>query len=322
MSNIRIGFIGTGGIAGWHAKQLLELPEVQITALSDTSENNRVAFAEKFGLQNARQFTAYEDMLEYGALDVVVICSPHTLHYRQAYDVLDRGLHVLIEKPMTCSSVEAEQLIQKAEASGKVMQVSYQRHFQPEFLYIRNAIASGEIGRLTSVTASLSQEWYQLTQGTWRQVPSLSGGGFLMDSGSHIIDVLLWTTGLTPVEVKSQVHNHGAAVEIDSFTSIRFAEGALAGLNFAGYAPGWNETFAFCGDNGGIYYDNGQITLRRMNEEPIVPELPEAVTNQDKSFIDAILGRHEVLVPGEFALKVVRLSEMIYQAAGYDPLKR
>ncbi|GLX67740.1 Gfo/Idh/MocA family protein [Paenibacillus glycanilyticus] len=322
MSNIRIGFIGTGGIAGWHAKQLLELPEVQITALSDTSESNRIAFAEKFGLQEARQFADYEEMLEQGEIDAVVICSPHTLHFRQAYDVLDRGLHVLIEKPMTCSSEEAEQLIRKAEESGKVMQVSYQRHFQPEFLYIRDAIANGEIGRLTSVTASLSQEWYQLTQGTWRQVPSLSGGGFLMDSGSHIIDVLLWTTGMTPVEVKSQLHNHGAAVEIDSFTSIRFAEGALAGLNFAGYAPGWNETFAFCGDNGGIYYDNGKITLRRLNEEPIVPELPAATTNQDKSFIDAILGRHEVLVPGEFALKVVRLSEMIYQAAGYDPLKR
>ncbi|MCM3628726.1 Gfo/Idh/MocA family oxidoreductase [Paenibacillus glycanilyticus] len=322
MSSIRIGFIGTGGIAGWHAKQLLELPEIQITALSDTSEGNRVAFAEKFGLQDARQFSAYEDMLEQGELDAVVICSPHTLHFRQAYDALDRGLHVLIEKPMTCSSEEAEQLIEKAEESGKVMQVSYQRHFQPEFLYIRDAIASGEIGRLTSVTASLSQEWYQLTEGTWRQVPSLSGGGFLMDSGSHIIDVLLWTTGMTPVEVKSQLQNHGAPVEIDSFTSIRFAEGALAGLNFAGYAPGWNETFAFCGDNGGIYYDNGQITLRRLNEEPIMPELPEATTNQDKSFIDAILGRHEVLVPGEFALKVVRLSEMIYQAAGYDPLKR
>ncbi|WP_201006086.1 Gfo/Idh/MocA family protein [Paenibacillus glycanilyticus] len=322
MSNIRIGFIGTGGIAGWHAKQLLELPEIQITALSDTSEGNRIAFAEKFGLQDARQFSAYEDMLEQGELAAVVICSPHTLHFRQAYDALDRGLHVLIEKPMTCSSKEAEQLIQKAEESGKVMQVSYQRHFQPEFLYIRDAIASGEIGRLTSVTASLSQEWYQLTEGTWRQVPSLSGGGFLMDSGSHIIDVLLWTTGMTPVEVKSQLQNHGAPVEIDSFTSIRFAEGALAGLNFAGYAPGWNETFAFCGDNGGIYYDNGKITLRRLNEEPFVPELPEQTTNQDKSFIDAILGRHEVLVPGEFALKVVSLSEMIYQAAGYDPLKR
>ncbi|MGO4109109.1 Gfo/Idh/MocA family protein [Paenibacillus sp. YAF4_2] len=322
MSTIRIGFIGTGGIAGWHAKQLLELPEVQITALADTSESNRLAFVEKFGLQDATLFSDYEDMLEEGELDAVVICSPHTLHFRQAYDVLDHNLHVLIEKPMTCSSEEAEQLIQKAKQSEKVMQVSYQRHFQPEFLYIRDAIQSGVIGKVTSVTASLFQEWYQLTTDTWRQIPSLSGGGFLMDSGSHIIDVLLWTTGLTPEDVQSRINSHGAPVEIDSFTSIKFEEGAIASLNFVGYAPGWHETFAFCGEEGGIFYDNGTITLRRMGKETIVPELPEPVTNQDKSFIDAILGRHEVLVPGEFALKVVRLSEMIYQAAGYEPLKR
>ncbi|MBW7455693.1 hypothetical protein K0U00_16830, partial [Paenibacillus sepulcri] len=60
-------------------------------------------------------------------------------------------------------------------------------------------------------------------------------------------------------------------------------------------------------------------TLRRLKQEAIVPDLPQPTTNQDKSFIDAILGRHEVLVPGEFALKVVKLSEMIYQAAGYVP---
>jgi len=52
-----------------------------------------------------------------------------------------------------------------------------------------------------------------------------------------------------------------------------------------------------------------------------VPELPKQTTNQDKSFIDAILGRHEVLVPGTFALKVVRLTEMIYEAAGYQPIE-
>ena len=220
---------------------------------------------------------------------------------------------------MTCSSVEAGQLIRIAEQSGKMLQVSYQRHFQPEFLYIRDAIARGEIGKLTSVTASLYQEWKPGTSGSWRQDPALSGGGFLMDSGSHIIDVLLWTTGLTPVEVKPQLHMHGTPVEIDTFTSIRFAEGAVAGLNLVGYAPCWHETFVFCGEDGGIFYDNGKITLRRWKQEPIVPELPKH-HNQDKSFIDAILGRHEVLVPGEFALKVVKLSEMIYEAAGYSPL--
>lgn len=312
--------IGTGGIAGWHARQLTELTEVQIAAIADPNAAGREQFAAQNQLGDIPAFADYTDMLDKVELDAVDICSPHTLHFEQASAVLRKGLHVLIEKPMTCSSEEAKELIKLANDAGKIMQVSYQRHFQPEFLYIRDAIARGEIGKLTSITASLYQEWRQGTPGSWRQDPALSGGGFLMDSGSHIIDVLLWTTGLTPIEVKPQLHMHGTPVEIDTFTSIRFAEGAVAGLNLVGYSPCWHETFVFCGEEGGIFYDNGRITLRRLRQEPIVPELPAASTNQDKSFIDAILGRHDVLVPGEYALKVVQLSEMIYEAAGYSPL--
>jgi predicted dehydrogenase len=309
MSNVRIGMIGTGGIAQWHGRQLMELPEVEIVAIADTSENSRESFIGKFELSGVEEFSDYAMMLDRCELDAVVICSPHTLHFKQAMDVLNRGLHVLIEKPMTCSSGEAAQLIETANKSGKILQVSYQRHFQPEFLYIKDAIARGEIGKLTSITASLYQEWKQGTPGTWRQDPSLSGGGFLMDSGSHIIDVLLWTTGLTPIEVKPQLHKHGSPVEIDTFTSIRFEEGAIASLNLVGYSPCWHETYVFCGEEGGIFY-----------EEPIVPELPEQTTNQDKSFIDAVLGRSDVAVSGEFAYKVVKLSEMIYEGAGYSPI--
>lgn len=243
MSKIRIGMIGTGGISQLHGRQLLELTEVEITALCDTSSMNREKFATKFGLTDVQHFTEYQEMLDQAELDAVVICSPHTLHFQQATDVLNKGLHVLIEKPMTCSSEEAVQLIATSEKAGKVLQVSYQRHFQPEFLFIRNAIENGEIGKLTSITASLYQEWKQGTTGLWRQVPELSGGGMLMDSGSDIIDVLLWTTGLTPVEVKPNIHLQGAPVEIDSFTSVRFAEGAVAGLNIVGYAPCWHETY-------------------------------------------------------------------------------
>ncbi len=320
MAKLRIGMIGTGGISHWHARQLLELKDdAEIVAIADTSAQSRDHFVSTFGLQHVKQFSDYKEMLDQTELDAAVICSPHTLHFQQATDVLNRGLHVLIEKPMTCSSAEAEQLIATAEKAGKVLQVSYQRHFQPEFIYIRDAIARGEIGKLTSITASLYQEWKQGTTGLWRQVPELSGGGMLMDSGSHICDVLLWTSGLTPVEVKPQLSMQGAPVEIDTFTSIRFQEGAIAGLNIVGYAPCWHETYVFCGEDGGIFYDNGKITLRRLGQEPIVPELPKQTTNQDKSFVDAILGRHEVMVPGTFALKVVKFTEMIYQAAGYKP---
>lgn len=321
MDKIRIGMIGTGGIAGWHGRQLLALPEAEIVAIADTSEDSRNTFLGKFDGLRAREFDDYRKMLEETELDAAVICSPHTLHYEQASAVLERGLHVLIEKPMTCSSAEAEKLIERAKAAGKILQVSYQRHFQPDFLYIKEAIAGGEIGKLTSITASLYQDWKQLTPGTWRQNPALSGGGFLMDSGSHIIDVLLWTTGLTPVEVNTRLHRHGSPVEIDTFTTIRFAEGAVAGLNLVGYAPCWHETYVFCGEKGGIFYDNGKITVRRHREDPIVPELPQPKTDQDKSFVDAILGRQEVAVSGEFAYRVVKFSEMAYASAGYSPLE-
>jgi predicted dehydrogenase len=321
MDKIRVGMIGTGGISHWHGRQLSELGEAQITAIADTSAANREKFANAFGLKEAKQYDDYRSMLEEADIDAVVICSPHTLHFRQATDVLESGRHVLIEKPMTCSSSEAEQLLKTAERSGKLLQVSYQRHFQPEFMYIRDTIQSGAIGRLTSVTASLYQDWKQGTTQSWRQNPELSGGGMLMDSGSHIVDMLLWTTGLTPAEVKPQMHRQGTPVEIDSFTSIRFEEGAIAGLNIVGYSPCWHETYVFCGEEGGIFFDNGKITLRRRKQENVVPELPKQTTNQDKSFIDAILGRHEVLVPGTFALKVVRLTEMIYEAAGYQPIE-
>lgn len=322
MNKIRIGMIGTGGISHWHARQLLELKEAEIVAIVDTSAEMRKTFVTKFELDGVKQFSDYQEMLDKVDIDAAVICSPHTLHYKQAADVLNRGCHVLIEKPMTCSSQEAEDLIATADRAGKVLQVSYQRHFQPEFIYIRDAIAREEIGKLTSITACLYQEWKQGTTGKWRQVPELSGGGMLMDSGSHIVDVLLWTTGLTPVEVKPQLHQQGAPVEIDTFTAIRFAEGPIAGLNIVGFAPCWHETYVFCGEEGGIFYDNGRITLRRLKQDPVVPQLPKQTTNQDKSFIDAVLGRNEVMVPGTFALKVVKLTEMIYQAAGYKPVDK
>lgn len=320
MGKVKVGFIGTGGIAHWHAQQLLETGEAEIVAIADPSGASAQHFLQSHQLADTIHYESYEQMLAAGSLDAVVICSPHTLHFAQARDVLHAGLHVLIEKPMTCNVAEAGQLIALAEELGKVLQVSYQRHFQPEFIYIRDAIASGAIGKLTSINATLYQNWKLEQTNTWRQNPALSGGGMLMDSGSHIADVLLWTTGLTPLEVKSTLATHGAPVEIDSFSSIRFAEGAVAALNIVGYVPGFKETYAFCGEEGVLYLENGQITIHRYDGAAVPVELPSQTTNSDRSFLDAVQGRTEVVVPGTYALKVVQLTEAIYQAAGYKVL--
>jgi predicted dehydrogenase len=319
MMKISVGLIGTGGISHWHIKQLKELDEVAIVAAADPSKQSREQAISENKLENVKQFDDYKDMLNSVKLDAVVICSPHTLHHLHIKDALENGCHVLVEKPMACTIEETEELIQVADKSGKVLQVSYQRHFDPLFIYIKEAIESGEIGKLTSVTASLYQNWKPLTIGTWRQNPQLSGGGMLLDSGSHIIDILLWTTGLEPEQVVTTIDKQGTPVEIDSFTSIRFTNGVIAGLNIVGNAPCWHETYVFAGEEGAIFFENGKIVVRRNNGDEMVPELPKQTTNQDKSFIDAILGKHEVMVPGHFAQKVIQLTNMIYKAGNYNP---
>lgn len=322
MKTLRAGFIGCGNIAHGHALRLSRLDGVEIAALADPGQRGRQALKQKFALDGAREYDDYAEMLRSCELDAVLICSPHTLHFRHAKESLEAGKHVLIEKPMTCSSQEAEELIACADHNGKVLQVSFQRHFLPAFMYIRSTIAAGVVGKLTSVTATLYQDWKRAQQGTWRQQPELSGGGMLMDSGSHIIDALLWTTGLTPERLAVQLECHGAPVEVDSLTAIRFAEGAVGSMNVIGLAPlaKLKETYAFIGERGGIFYDNGRITLQLNGQEPIEPTLPEAATDPDRSFVDAIRGVHEVLVPGDYALKVVRFTEEIYAAAGYEGL--
>lgn len=318
---VRIGLIGTGNIAHTHVQRLKAVTEAKITALCDPSAQSRETIRTKFGLEEAEEFASHEEMLAKGDVDAVIICSPHTLHYRHTSDALAAGKHALVEKPLACTVGDGNKLIAEAAEAGKVLQVSFQRHFMPAFMYIRSAIQSGKIGKLTSVNATLYQDWKDNQAGTWRQNAKLSGGGMLMDSGSHIIDVLLWTTGLTPESVYTHLHQQGTPVEVDTFTTIRFSEGQVGCLNIIGKAPRrfFEETYAFIGEDGGIFYNGGKIRLIQNGKEPVEPELPESTTDPNRSFVDAILGREEVTVTGDYAVKVLELTEAIYDGANYKP---
>jgi predicted dehydrogenase len=320
MGKLKVGVIGTGGMSRVHGRQLKAIEGVTIEAIADPSDVQRERFAQEFEVDLAHAFSDYQFMLQETELDAVVICSPHTLHYQHAKDALLLGLHVLLEKPMVCSTEQCKELIQLANDQNVILQVSYQRHFQPDFLYIRDCVQSGVLGKLTSVNASLYQDWHTLTEKTWRQNPALSGGGMLMDSGSHIIDVLLWVTGQDPVELYANIEKRGYPVEINSMTTLRFPEGLIASLNIIGDSPRWHETYVFCGEKGAIFYDNGKVTLHLIGEDPQTVKLPDPTTNQDKSFIDAILGVSLEYVRGDYALKVIALTERIYAFAEYNPI--
>jgi|GEM_PF-6164540 len=143
---IRIALIGCGGIARGHVKRLLEIPEAEIVSLVDTDPNCLASYKENFPeLKDIPVFSDYRDALGADNLDAVHINTPHTLHFPQIMDSLDRGLHVLTEKPLVCSVKEAKEVIAAAEKAGKVLLISYQRHYAPDYVYIKNEIEKGTI---------------------------------------------------------------------------------------------------------------------------------------------------------------------------------
>ena len=320
---IRIGMIGCGGIAHGHVRRLLEVPEAEIVALNDTSEASIARMHEKIPeVRELPVFDDYRKMFGKVDMDAVEIATPHTLHFQQATDSIDRGLHVLLEKPMVCRVDHAKKLIAHAKEKDRIIVLSYQRHFQPQFRYMRKVIQEGQIGEVTFISALQCQQWKKGTAGKWRQVPELSGGGQLNDSGSHLIDIILWTTGLAVDELYGYIDNCGTPVDINSALTLKFKNGAQGTMSVVGDAPCWYEDFTIWGENGVLFYRNGQLSHCGPDGNIFQPEdMPEG-GNPDKNLIDAILGRDVVWAPPVCGLRVIELTEAAWRSAELDkPVK-
>ncbi len=326
MDKIRVGFIGCGGNASGHIGRVLDIPEAEVVALCDVDQGS-LQRAKERNSQAAElpEFTHYQEMLEQVELDAVEISTPHTLHFEQIMAALDKGLHVLTEKPMVCTVDHARQVIAKAEETGKVLMISYQRHLQAQYRYVRNQIAAGELGDIQFISALQDQKWYQGTMGLWRQQMALSGGGQLNDSGSHLLDIALWMTGLEVAEVQAYMEYFDSEVDINSALSLRFRNGALGTIAVVGNSPtgGIWEDITIWGTKAVVYMRRGQIFYKTQHSNEVyeVNNLPGSTT-PDQNFIDAILGRDRVQVPPECGLRVIELTEAAWaSAASGQPVK-
>jgi len=314
---IRVGFIGAGGISRGHFSRLKAHPKAEVVALCDTSEKSIEAMhGHDPDSQACAVFSDWKTMLDAVELDAVQIHTPHTQHYEQAMASLDRGLHVLCEKPMVCKVAHAEKLMRKIDASGKVFGISYQRHHQPEFLYIRKCLLAGKYGEIQYITALQSQDWYRgcTRPGVWRGIPELSGGGQLNDSGSHLLDIILWCSGLVPAEVFAYIDNLESQVDILTAASVKFTNGALGTLSVNGNGIHFYEDITFYCDEGAFYMRQGKLTEQNREKGYFEPTKMPKGTDPDTNWIDSILGKAEMIVPAVCGLRVIQLTEAAWKS--------
>lgn len=322
--NVRIGFIGAGGIAIQHYRRLGAVKQAEVVGLVEPSAAALKRFHEHCpGSEALPVYPDYKALVAEGNLDGVVVLSPHSVHYEQINYCLGKGLHVLSEKPMTSSIRDAKALIKKAEAAQRVLMISYQRHFDPQFRYMRDQIAKGKLGEIQYVQAIQSQEWLRLTKGTWRQSKDLSCGGQLNDSGSHLIDIVMWVTGMKVREVFAIQENFDTEVDINSTLTMRFENGALGSMSIIGNAPTWHEDHSIVGSKGAFYLRQGQGLIQQdAKGKPVAVKLPKYSKDPDSNFIDSILGKDVPQTPPECGLRTIEVTEAAWKsAASGKPVK-
>ncbi len=331
MAKVRIGVIGLGNMGLFHTQYLLEkrIKRAELTAVSDAVPARLAAFS---GLQT---FTRSEDLVRSGAVDGVIIATPHYFHTTIGIDALQQGLHVLVEKPMAMCVSEAEAMAAAAVRQRRTLAVSvnYRWSLGPDTWYLKNLVARGCLGTVYYARGtSLRRRTFMPGHPTWFTDKRRSGGGGLIDMGPHMLDLAMWllddfapvaVTGVTRTALMTDT-------DVDDLASalVRMKNGATIALESTWESftrPGVSVTLL--GTRGGAILDlrapqGERLTLFREEEGVLVETKPvdtrlvgtgEATVQEH--FLACVRSGRKPDTAGEHGLAVMRVLDAIYESS-------
>jgi predicted dehydrogenase len=198
---IKVGIIGYGGIGKLHARALMNVPDMKLTAVAETSS------ALLDGLDPAiRRFSDYRDMLQLD-IDAVIICSPTSFHGATCLDALSCLKHVLVEKPMASQVEQGRAMCDRAREVGRVLMVGMTHRFYPEMREAKHLVDDGAIGDVLMCNDTIIEPLGSQALPGWYMDKAMAGGGVAMSDGIHLIDRLRWFTGLEARRLMGSVGN-------------------------------------------------------------------------------------------------------------------
>jgi len=322
----RVGFIGMGVMARYHLGEMLRRPDTEVVAVCEPAGANFAAAAELFdqhGLAvppNEPDWTRFVSSFA-DQLDAVFIITPHVLHFAQATACLEAGLDVLLEKPMVMTAAEATALIETRDRTGRLLVVAFQGSLSPQVREASRLLQSGELGSILNINAVAWQDWATLTDGTWRQRPELSGGGFLFDTGAHMLNTVSDLAGEDFAQVAAWMEDDSRPVDIRAVVMGRLASGALVTMNACGSAiPSCHSEIRVFTTKAilrtGIWGET--LELQRAGAGRLRKVRSIAPMPVWEQFLNVRNGREPNPSPPEVGLRMARLWDAIRESAARD----
>ncbi len=328
-TSIRIGIAGCGHAARVHLERLTALEGVDVIGCADPDLDAARSLAARVparpGAPPAATFADHRELIRQLAPDALAIFTPHVAHYRPAMDALQAGCHVFIEKPLSTNVQEAVDVVGLARGRKRKVGVGHQFRLCPSLIEVRRRLADGAIGALRLVTGVLAQPWLASHGGaenSWRFDPKIAGGGILADSGDHLIDALLWTTGQVAVEASAVQSRMESGVDLVTAAAVRLADGTPASLALSGVAPAAKFELSDYGERGWLRVTETLIEEQSGDTAPQLVALPEASRTIDGDFVSAVSADTPLCCPADQALETVRLLEAISRSAATGQVVR
>lgn len=313
---LRFGLVGAGRIAEAYVQAFERFEGGRIAAVADVRPEAALALAVRLGCPSFGSHTA---MAAASGLDAVLVCTPPVTHPEISIDLLRRRIHVLCEKPLSIEASSARLMAEEARRSGATLLMASKFRYVDEVIHARRLVESGAAGKVLQIESSFTGRVDMASR--WNSDPALSGGGVLIDNGTHAVDLMRFFLGpLVGVQVAEGPRSQGLAVEETVRLFVRNARGALGSIDLSwSFSKEADAYLTIYGTEGIIQVGWKGSRYRRLSSPEWIPfgagyDKIKAFHGQLDDFARALRGEGHPRITMADALASVEVIEAAYQA--------
>lgn len=318
---LKTAVIGVGSMGRNHARVYWEMPEAELVGISDINPETAQAIAQRYGTQ---AYTDYRKLLDQGQPDAVTLAVPTVQHLDVALEVIDRGIDLLIEKPIAFSVPEGKQIIAAAKKAGVKLFIGHIERFNPAVIALKDHITQGDLGRVFQIDAH-------------RQGPfpaRINDVGVVIDLAVHDLDIMRYITGSEMARVYAETERRIHSAHEDLLTAlVRMANDTVGTLTINWLTPTKIRELLVTGERGlfhvnlltqdlyfyensianGLEWENLRM-LRGVREGQMtrfVIAKKEPLRSEQEAFLAAVRDEVPVAVSGEDGLRALELAKAL-----------
>ncbi|HYV86299.1 MAG TPA: Gfo/Idh/MocA family oxidoreductase [Patescibacteria group bacterium] len=314
---VRFGIIGCGRIAQSHLQALATLPEAKLAVAVENRKAAGEAVAEE---HKCVLYADYREPAILDSIDAAIICTPPSLHHDIARHFLERGVHVLCEKPLTIQSEQARSLVALSRERDLLLMMASKFRYVDDIIKAKAIIESGILGRIVMYENSFCSKISM--QDRWNADRGISGGGVLIDNGSHSADIARYLLGPI-VDVQAQNGIAWQGLDVEDTVRVQFlTQGGVIGTfdlswTITKESPHYVQVF---GSDGTLQIGWSGSKYRQDGSSKWVPfgsgyDKLKAFARQLGNFVGCLKGRELPIISAEDSLASVQVVEAAYRSA-------